>query len=293
MRKTLNEDDVLKEIDRWIGYLDEDMITRIKIGIKKLPSAQPSFSCDHEKDHIAEVSKMDCISRQAAIAVADYTDYPGLAIEDVKKVTDEVVKGLKQLPSAQSEPCEDTVSREKVFEYFVSLWECIGTIMDRDEWEDVCKTTANELPSAQPSFSQPHEKDAYYDGYDNGYNAGFEAGQRDALMKDLSSVQPEHNPDDERKIADLHKMVNYLLSQLEQRWIPVTERLPEVGAYVLISKKELGFRSNLPNVCTAHRSCDPRSGKEEWNDMLFGKLDDDDVLAWMPLPELYKGGDTE
>jgi rubrerythrin len=41
MRKTLNEDDVLKEIDRWIGYLDEDMITRIKIGIKKLPSAQP------------------------------------------------------------------------------------------------------------------------------------------------------------------------------------------------------------------------------------------------------------
>lgn len=41
MSKTLNEDDVLKEIDRWIGYLDEDMITRIKIGIKKLPSAQP------------------------------------------------------------------------------------------------------------------------------------------------------------------------------------------------------------------------------------------------------------
>ena len=41
MGRTLDEDDVLKEIDRWIGYLDEDMITRIKIGIKKLPSAQP------------------------------------------------------------------------------------------------------------------------------------------------------------------------------------------------------------------------------------------------------------
>lgn len=45
----------------------------------------------------------DTISRQAAIDVADYTDYTGLAIEDVKKVTDEVVKGLKRLPSAQSE----------------------------------------------------------------------------------------------------------------------------------------------------------------------------------------------
>lgn len=41
----------------------------------------------------------DTISRQMAIDLADYTDYPGLAIEDVKKVTDEVVKGLKRLPS--------------------------------------------------------------------------------------------------------------------------------------------------------------------------------------------------
>lgn len=71
------------------------------------------------------------------------------------------------------------------------------------------------------------------------------------------------------------------------KWIPCSERLPEVGTYVLVSKKPLSFRSNLPNVCTAHRSRDPRSGKEEWNDMLFGKLDDDDVLAWIPLPEPY------
>jgi len=48
-----------------------------------------------------------------------------------------------------------------------------------------------DLPSVQLSFSQPHEKDAYYDGYDNGYNAGFEAGQHDVLMKDLPSAQPE------------------------------------------------------------------------------------------------------
>ena len=45
----------------------------------------------------------DLISRQAAIAVADSSDYVGLSVEDVKKVTDEVVKGLKQLPSAEPE----------------------------------------------------------------------------------------------------------------------------------------------------------------------------------------------
>lgn len=43
----------------------------------------------------------DTISRQAAIDVADYTDYMGIAAEDVKKVTDEVVKRLKGLPSAE------------------------------------------------------------------------------------------------------------------------------------------------------------------------------------------------
>ena len=51
----------------------------------------------------------DLISRRAAIAVADYSDYVGLSVEDVKKVTDEVVKGLKRLPPEQPEiiRCKD------------------------------------------------------------------------------------------------------------------------------------------------------------------------------------------
>lgn len=49
----------------------------------------------------------DPISRQAAIDAADMTDYLEFAIEDVKKVTDEVVKELKRVPSAQPEPHYD------------------------------------------------------------------------------------------------------------------------------------------------------------------------------------------
>ena len=51
----------------------------------------------------------DLIERRAAINAADRADYTGLAVEDVKKVTDEVVKELKQLPSAQPEiiHCKD------------------------------------------------------------------------------------------------------------------------------------------------------------------------------------------
>lgn len=45
MGRIIEEDAVLNEIGRWIGYLDEDMIERIKIGIKKLPMAQRWIPC--------------------------------------------------------------------------------------------------------------------------------------------------------------------------------------------------------------------------------------------------------
>lgn len=64
----------------------------------------------------------------------------------------------------------DLISRRKAFEYFVTLWECIGTIMDRDEWEDVCMTTANEIPSAQPELI---EKAAYIRGFEQGRTHGM------------------------------------------------------------------------------------------------------------------------
>ena len=54
---------------------------------------------------------LDCISRQAAIDAADRADYTGLAIEDVKRITDEVVKEIKQLPSAQPEITEKDVKK--------------------------------------------------------------------------------------------------------------------------------------------------------------------------------------
>lgn len=62
----------------------------------------------------------DTISRQMAIDLADYTDYPGLAIEDVKKVTDEVVKGLKRLPSIDAVP----VIRCKGCKHYMGNWYC-------------------------------------------------------------------------------------------------------------------------------------------------------------------------
>lgn len=59
--------------------------------------------------------------------MADYTDCAGLAIEDVKKVTDEVVKALKQLPSAQAEiiRCKNC---EYYHPYYCEAWSNFGTM---------------------------------------------------------------------------------------------------------------------------------------------------------------------
>lgn len=64
----------------------------------------------------------DMISRQAAIAVADYSDCIGLSVEDVKKVTDEVVKGLKRLPSVQ--PQRWIPVTERLPEKYIGEWLC-------------------------------------------------------------------------------------------------------------------------------------------------------------------------
>ena len=76
-------------------------------------------------------------------------------------------------------------------------------------------------------------------------------------------------------------------AQPEQRWISVSERLPE-EEYVLISKKPTKLSGSKWCVTVAIRMADPRSGKIQWRDSGFGVIPDDKVLAWMPLPEPYE-----
>lgn len=40
MNDLVDRKDVLHEVSRWAGYLDDDMIRRIQIGMKRLPSVQ-------------------------------------------------------------------------------------------------------------------------------------------------------------------------------------------------------------------------------------------------------------
>ena len=70
------------------------------------------------------------------------------------------------------------------------------------------------------------------------------------------------------------------------KWIPCSERLPE-DEYVLVSKRPTKISGDKWSVAIAIRTADPRSRKIQWRDSGFGVIQDDKVLAWMPLPEPY------
>ena len=72
--------------------------------------------------------------------------------------------------------------------------------------------------------------------------------------------------------ADLSGMLDELISEIKGEWIPVSKRLPEEGTHVMVSVK------GEPDFVAAD---DYYSyGFDDWKD---------DVTAWQPLPEPYKG----
>ena len=122
---------------------------------------------------------------------------------------------------------------------------------------------------------------------------------RQEVIKELEELNAisfyelnEHSREAYREIKQMLKELPP--AQSEQRWIPVSERLPEPEKeYVLISKKPTKISGSKWSVDIAIRTLDPRSGKIQWRDSGFGVIQDDKVLAWMPLPEPYKEGEDE
>lgn len=90
------------------------------------------------------------------------------------------------------------------------------------------------------------------------------------------------------------KVIRGALDEVEQqRWIPVTERLPERGVDVLVTQLPNDWNGKRYKVSPAWRcNVEDVNPHGEW--ALTGRLDFrsvipiDKVLAWRPLPEPYQ-----
>ena len=80
------------------------------------------------------------------------------------------------------------------------------------------------------------------------------------------------------------------LAQSEQRWIPVSERLPEepFGCLVTVWDTNPVTMDEFENILPYFVGWDG----EQWNDA-DGEQCPFEVIAWMPLPEPYKEGRNE
>ena len=82
----------------------------------------------------------------------------------------------------------------------------------------------------------------------------------------------------------------------EQRWIPVSEKLPEANGRYLVTRglRAAGALWNRVYIANYSDLMGLKSEKIWWEGNV-GKSDFkpiDDVIAWMPLPEQKKGGET-
>ena len=158
-----------------------------------------------------------------------------------------------------------------------------------------------ELPAVQPDHTADVSKKASIScGHEN--DLIFRQAAIDALARMMPrSYTPDgsHPADEEifmaqEVFADCIEALEILPSaQPEQRWIPVTERLPENDNEVLITVWDA--EDDYVEVYKGFYQ-----GHEWWTQWCHGcsKIKDEPcgeniVIAWMTLPEPYRGGDSE
>lgn len=102
-----------------------------------------------------------------------------------------------------------------------------------------------------------------------------------AYINDLKAYSSKPDRPMFRRLEEVRdKAINALESQ---RWIPVSERLPKAGEYVGDVAKYYLVQNEYGDMLVARYT---HSGY--WEQIYQLKPYDDEIVAWMPLPESYK-----
>lgn len=81
---------------------------------------------------------------------------------------------------------------------------------------------------------------------------------------------------------------NKVLEILNRRWIPVSERLPKAGEYVEGVAKFYLVQNKYEDMLVARYT-----HSEYWEQIYQLKPIEDEIVAWMPLPEPYKESEVK
>ena len=137
----------------------------------------------------------------------------------------------------------------------------------------------NELPSAEPDTTT-HDSIPVETGENDGDRTSGDCISRaqaiDTIEKHLKwTTIPDYYPG---IFEAVRGWLNGLPStQPKQRWIPVSERLPEEGRVVLTQAK---FKDDVKMAV---------SSRIDYNYWTTWGTRDINIVAWMPLPERYSG----
>jgi hypothetical protein len=85
----------------------------------------------------------------------------------------------------------------------------------------------------------------------------------------------------------LDKAIEALSADRLQEWIPCSERLPRPYTGVLVCD-ECGWIS-----LGLYRPCDVTEKDSGWSTLTRIKIPTDGIIAWMPLPEPWKGAEDD
>lgn len=211
----------------------------------------------------------DLISRQAAIDAADRTDYTGLAVEDVKKVTDEVVKEIKKLPSAQ--PTQTDTSNT------LKALDCV----ERQAAIDALKRNTLRLTVAEEWNCEGHvawDAEVVYSEVMEG------------MLLDLPSAQPNLQPTRCEECEAFNK-TRLLIPQPERKWIPCSpETMPKKTGHYLVQYTRKYCRNEM---AVAFYSVEEARCDDDYTWEIETFYDIKDVIAWRPLPEPYREDDAK
>ena len=102
--------------------------------------------------------------------------------------------------------------------------------------------------------------------------------------------------DHTKQFREAYELAMKALRKTERKtgkWIPCSERLPEPNRYDALNVDVYYLaQTEFGDMIVASYN-ESHEGTKWWEQMYSYRIFDDEIVAWMPLPEPWKGGEEE